>query len=266
MNDNKYKIALLSAFIGTPGKSELKITPECQQELKDFGVDIYLFNNTNKSMLEQYYTPSIENPNPSKSYFETMLDNVRFKQSIFPSEEANYSRLLAKLPKMQFYKFIPNDYDYYIWCDSKFTLCRRWLDYVLFLIERYKEYDFLVSEHSERSSIKEELDYMIYYMKKHNSENLCSKYNMAEMHYQVRTYLKDKKFKDNKLFELGFLIFSKNILKQKEFLDDWYGHNYFFTIQDQLSLPYLCFKHKIKVCSIKQRIYDMPFTMYNYLG
>ncbi len=260
----KYKIALISAFIGAPGKSELKITPECQQELKDYGVDVYLFNNANKSTLEQYYTPSIENPNPAKSHIETMLDNIRFKQSVFPSEEANYNRLLAKLPRMQFYKFIPNDYDYYVWCDSKFTLCSHWLDYVLFLIERYKEYDFLVSEHSERSSIKDELDYMIYYMKKYNSENLCSKYNMAEMHHQVRTYLKDRKFKDNKLFETGFLVFSKNILKQKEFLDDWYGHNYFFTIQDQLSLPYLCFKHNIKFYPVKQRIYDMPFTMYDY--
>jgi len=258
-----FKIALISAYIGNPGKSELKITPECKKELDNYGVDLYLFNNNHVNLLDEHYIPTSPFIKTGRSKIQNIIEHFRFSQYLYPTNEANHNRLLAKIPRMQFYKLLPKEYDYYIWCDSKFTLCSYWLEYVLFLIERYSEYDFLVSEHCERSSITEELNYMIRHMKD-KSENLCSKYNMADMYYQVHSYVKDKNFKDKKLFETGFLVFSKRILQHKEFLDDWYGHNFYYTIQDQLSLPYLCNKHKIKVYSIKQRIYDMPFTKYNY--
>ena len=271
MKSERYKIALISAFIGNGGgrNTEISLTPECEKELQAYEVDVFRFNDENVDLLKPYFVPEIKKEGIYKQSWLDKLEynfnaKFRFKQKLYPTEEDNYTRLIAKIPKIMFYKVVPNDYDYYIWCDSKFTLCEHWLKYVLFLIDRYSKYDILVSEHSERTSIRQELDYMVYHIKKYNDKNLSSRYNMNNMHYQVKSYLSDKRFNDNKLFELGCIIYSKRILQYKNFLEEWYAHNYYYTIQDQLSFPYLCRKHNVNVLGVKQRIYDLPFTTYFY--
>jgi hypothetical protein len=67
------------------------------------------------------------------------------------------------------------------------------------------------------------------------------------MKEQVNFYLSDSNFVDNKLFGLGFFIYSKKLVENKDYniFTDWFLHNCYWSIQDQLSLPYLLNKHKI---------------------
>lgn len=263
----KYRIALLSAYIGSPGKNELKITEECRRKMETYGVDVFLFNESHRELLEScaapnpVYRPS--NNDKKNGKIRDWVDAVRFRQFMFPTEKATHNRLLAKLPKMQFYRLLANEYDYYIWLDSKFTLLDDWLDVVLRWIEQYGQHDLVICYHSERNNIASEYEYMKYHARK-KSKIICSKYVLKDLYYQVQDYLSDPGFTDELLFEAGFLLYSRSILKHKEFLDAWYAHNYYYTIQDQLSLPYLLQKFNVDVFPIKQSVFKLPGTHYGY--
>lgn len=262
-----YRIALLSAYIGNPGKNELKMTEGCRRNLETYGVDVFLFNESHRDVLESCVLPT-EGYKPSDSEKErgkvrNWVDNIRFRQFMYPTEKATRNRLVAKLPKMQFYKLLDKEYDYYIWMDSKFTLLDNWLDVILKWIELYGQHDLVICRHSERNSIVSEFDYMRYHARK-KSKIICSKYVLKDMYYQVQDYLSDTSFVDDRLYEAGFMLYSKRMLNHKDFLDAWYAHNYYYTIQDQLSLPYLVQKYKIDVCQLEQSVYKLPGTKYGY--
>lgn len=262
----EYKIAIITAFIGNGGKTgELKFTPEAQAQLDTYGVDIYRFNDDNIGLLKPYYEPIIKKEDIiSESIWNKIVKaygSIKYKQEIVPSEKDNYTRLIAKIPKILFYKLIPHEYDYYIWLDSKFIIHENWLDYVLWLISNHESYDIIASKHSERNSVKEEVSFMLGHIKKQN-KGMCEKYIGVGIACQFESY--SKKFIDNRLFELTMIIFSKNIIKKKEFLEDWYSNNYYFSIQDQISFAYLINKHHINVWQIPQYVFNMPFTEHEY--
>lgn len=262
-----YRIALLSAYIGSPGKNELKMTEGCRKNLESYGVDVYLFNESQLELLELFAIPDAAfKPNgveKKRSRMRDWVDNVRFRQFMYPAEKATRNRLIAKLPKMQFYKLLDKEYDFYIWMDSKFTLLDNWLDGVLKWIELYGQHDLVICQHSERRSIESEYVYMKHHARK-KSKNICSKYVLKDMHYQIQDYLSDAGFTDDQLYEAGFLLYSRNILNHKDFLDAWYAHNYYYTIQDQLSLPYVLQKYHIDVCPLQHSVYQLPGTRYGY--
>lgn len=262
-----YRIALLSAYIGNPGKNELKITDGCRTKMEMYGVDSFLFNESHRELLEACVLPNDGfRPNDDekkRNLVKEWVDSIRFRQFMYPTEKATRNRLIAKIPKMQFYKLLDKEYDFYVWMDSKFTLLDNWLEVILQWIEQYGKHDLVVCCHSERNSIVSEYEYMKFHVRK-KSKIICSKYVLRDMYYQVQDYLSDSGFTDNRLFEAGFLLYSNNILRHKDFLDEWYAHNYYYTIQDQLSLPFLLQKHSLDVCPLEYSVYKLPGTHYGY--
>jgi len=265
-----YKIALITASIGNPDKPELILTPECEKEFKEYGVDVFRFNDKNVHLLQEHFIPIIPK---EQIYQDTFFLKLRYwirhflfnMQSEYPKKEDKYKRLVAKIPRMLFFRIIPNDYDYYIWCDSKFTLEKGWLGSILKLIEENSDKDVFSYAHSERNSIQEEFDYMRYHMRKRNpSLSLLARYNISDMDNQIYLYKKNKKFIDDSLYETGIMIYSKKLFTKTDFLDQWYANNYYLTIQDQLSFPFLLALNKINIYKINQSIFDSGFTKYNY--
>lgn len=264
----KYRIAIITAYIGNGGNTgELTISTEAQAELECYGIDIFRFSDNNLQEIEKLYIPEIKKEDYYKEKKQDKLikkiNKFKFNQKQLPSEKDNHTRLLAKIPKMLFYKLLPQKYDYYIWLDSKFTIHKHWLDYILWLIERNHEAEIITSYHSERKSIKEEYEFLFEYLRK-GDQSICTKYNFNEIANQYHFFKKKKNYIDNKLYELTMIIYSSKILNKKAFLEEWYSHNYYFSIQDQLSFPYLCYKHKINVKGIEQRVFDMPFVTHEY--
>ena len=257
------KIAILSAYIGSPGRTGLKITEECRRELDSYGVDCFLFTDNQREALEEISHPSKHIDSVGRKTFEDALVRLFYRQSSYPSLESTKNRLLAKLPKILFYKLVPQEYDYYVWVDSKFTLLDGWIKGVLDMIKEGGCFDMAVCAHSERASIKSEYKYMERYMRK-GSANLCSKYILADLHRQIHDYLSDSSFKDDSLYECGFMIFSRAVLEHKDFLEMWYAHNYYYSIQDQLSLPYLINKYSINLYPLPYSVYHLPGTKYGY--
>ena len=54
-----------------------------------------------------------------------------------------------------------------------------------------------------------------------NNDYIISRYKNEPIREQVETYLKDSNFSDNKLFNMGFFVYSKNLVKNKDFNFFW---------------------------------------------
>lgn len=263
---NKYKIAIVTAHIGdSGGTGSLSISDEARMEMLEYGVDLYSFTTDQLSELQQYYNPRFDyediiHSNMFDKIIKWYYRKIKYKQLVYPSTKNTNNRLIAKLPKMCFYYFVPDNYDYIIWLDSKFTIEKYWLKYILWLINKNSSADLIISKHSARHSVKEEVDYIL----KSNNIDLCSKYNKSELAYQIYKYNQSLYFKDIELYECGLIIYNRNIICKKEFLEEWYAHNFFYSIQDQLSFPYLVQKHRIKIATIIQDVMKMPFSSHEY--
>lgn len=265
----KYKIAIMTAFIGNAGDTgELKITPEAQAEFDRYGVDVYRFNNDNLDFLLPHAKSTLSeeqvmHKTRRDKWVYSWYENVKYKQTNRPRKEDDYTRLVAKIPKMMFYKVVPHNYDYYVWLDSKFTIHEHWLDYLLWLIDRHQEADLIVSKHSERRSVEEEVKDMLTGLKAGYS-SLWTKYYAADLAFQLYKYQQADGFVDDRLNELGMIVYSSKMLAKSQFAEEWYAHNCFFTIQDQISFPFVSKKHNLKVASVSQSVYEVPFLTHEY--
>lgn len=154
-----------------------------------------------------------------------------------------HSRTKAKIPKML--DWLENDADYYIWFDSKFKVTNN--NFVEELIHDLGDHDFGLLKHPNRNSIKSELEFMEYEMLSLENSYLIDRYDGERMRDQVEFYLKDPNFVDDKLFAMGFFVYSKKLIENRDYnvLTDWFFHNCYWSIQDQLSIPYLLSKHNI---------------------
>lgn len=258
-----YKIAIISAFIGNGGNTgSICFTDAARRQLDGYGVDIYMFTDKDIDLLRKESNPKCDVRIIGEN-IRRRLFKMKYRQKIYPKSVDNETRLLAKIPKILFYKIVPEEYDYYIWLDSKFTIDEHWLDYVLWLIDSRPSFDIMTSIHSDRKSIKNEFDFM-WKLAKKNDLGVQQKYNVAEIAFQCDEYRRKKWFADDILYELTMIVYSKSILAKKKFCEEWYAHNVKFSIQDQISFPYLCKKYGIKVCPIFQYVFDMPFAIHEY--
>lgn len=265
----KYKIAIMTAFIGNAGNTgELKITPEAQAEFDNYGIDVYRFNNDNLDQLLPHVKPTLtEEEVVCRTRHDLRVyrwyEKVRYKQTNRPKKEDDHTRLVAKIPKMMFYKVVPLEYDYYVWLDSKFTIYEHWLDYLLWLLGKYPNADLITSRHSARSSVEEEVLDMLKGLKAGYS-SLYMKYYAPDLAFQLYKYQQSPGFVDDCLNELTMIVYSSRMLGKTQFGEEWYAHNCHFTIQDQLSFPFLCKKHHVKVASVCQDVFNMPFVTHEY--
>jgi hypothetical protein len=94
---------------------------------------------------------------------------------------------------------------------------------------------------------------------------LLERYEGEPIEDQVSTYLQDETFIDNSLYSLGFFIYKKSLVQSiNNLMTDWFFHNCYWSVQDQLSMPYLLHKHKIVPNKFDfEAIYNNPYATYN---
>lgn len=218
------KIRLITASFGTDKK---QLTINAPLIYKDYSIDVVYYNNDN--------TASRIN-------------------SLHP-------RTKGKIPKMMEWYEHP-DYDYYIWIDSKFTILEGFLEN-LFEFINVSDADLFFFNHPQRDSIKDELDFMMEMMK-NGSPYLLRRYEGEEMEKQVNTYLADESFVDDKLFYCGLFMYKRSLVENKHtnIMIDWLLHCVLYSIQDQLSFPYLLHKYKVKYKVYDKALLDCKFIKY----
>lgn len=176
-----------------------------------------------------------------------------------PRKKAMSPRLRGKIPKMVVWEDHPG-YDYYIWMDAGFSISdasaiERMVDQCL------NDVDICLFRHSFRHSVKQELDFVVSLMHTGN-QYLLDRYEGERMIEQVQSYSKDATWIDNVLFECGTFIYSKNIVANKEHnvMKEWFYHNCIWSVQDQLSLPYLLHKFGIRYKLLEGNVYSNTYT------
>lgn len=167
-------------------------------------------------------------------------------------------RLVGKIPKMLAWKLYPG-YDRYMWIDQMFSL--RNPDAVdWFIKELGDDNDVLFFPHSARTSIKSEFEFVDSLMKVDN-QYLISRYENERMKEQIDDYLNDDAFNDNFLIEAGAFMYNPRIVENKEHnvLKEWFYQNCLYSVQDQLSLPYVLQKFNIQIKFADTSIYDCKY-------
>jgi hypothetical protein len=168
-----------------------------------------------------------------------------------------HPRLKGKIPKML--QWMEKEAEYYIWIDSKFDVISD--TFIYDTIEALQNYDIILCKHTARSSISDECKFVVDAISNHD-QYVKDRYDGEKIQEQTQEYLKDKTFIDDKLFALGFFAYSKNLVKNKEYnlMTDWFFHNCYWSIQDQISFPYLLHKHKVNY-----KIFDFHMFKNSYI-
>ena len=167
-------------------------------------------------------------------------DFIKFNSENFPFNQVADSRLKSKYPKMRPFDYYPG-YDWYFWFDSKFVFKKNF-DFDSFLKNIDLANNHLVlCKHPHRSSIFEEVAFMNNEINKKN-QYLVKRYDMKCINKQARQYMSDKKFIDDRLFAMGFFGFHRSAYK---LMTEWFNHNERFSLQDQISFPYVLSKYNL---------------------
>lgn len=189
----------------------------------------------------------------STSYNDFNVLNNR-QNSIHP-------RLKGKIPKML--EWINVEADYYIWLDAPFEIVSEY--FVQNTLNSLGDNDICLCKHNCRTTIKDEFNFVDSSMK-NGDEYIISRYAGEDIEEQVEVYLNDNTFVDNNLFEMGYFVYSKKLIENRDYnlMTDWFFHNCYYSVQDQLSLPYLLHKHKINYSTFKFDVFNNPDAIYRF--
>jgi hypothetical protein len=182
------------------------------------------------------YTPQVmpQNWECSINYFDD--NNFQDRKHAF------LPRLRAKIPKMLGWQLIPG-HNYYIWLDACYILANP--NSIMWLVEQIGDADMAVLKHPDRNTIRGEYEFVAVYMTR-NSKFLLDRYDGEPMKQQVEMYLSDSSFKDDKLYHMAAFIYKPN-KKACEALECWYRHCCLYSVQDQLSFPYISRSLKLNI-------------------
>lgn len=143
----------------------------------------------------------------------------------------DHPRLVAKIPKMTPWRF--TDCDAAVWVDASFQIHNGFSEWVREHLERE---EFLVWKHPEsRDCIRQEME-------------LCggwAKYAAWPMREQVESYFAEGFPEHYGLWACG-VVGWRFTDTAREFGQTWLQEQYRWTIQDQIALPYLLWKHRRK--------------------
>lgn len=187
------------------------------------------------------------------------FDFINLDNNSFPLRpNAMHPRLCGKIPKMMAWELY-SDYDIYIWVDAPFSFNKE--TSLEWYISQLGDKQAAFFEHPQRKTVGEELEFMETLMKQGN-EYLLSRYKGEPMRKQYEYYI-NQGFIDDNLFACTSFIYSKDLVKNREYniMKEWFLHNCMWSVQDQLSLPYLLQKFKVDYNIIKGNSYEILLNL-----
>jgi len=179
---------------------------------------------------------------------------ARFNDSSFPPrDKAMTSRLQPGIVKMFGWQVMPG-FDFYIWVDGSKTIISP--DFGSFMMDELGSADMAIFKHPERKTVKEEYGFVKEKMAAGN-EYLLSRYKGEFLDEQYRVIAEDRLFQDTRLFASTGFVYRPNARVKAAFKEWWY-HKTRYLLHDQLALPYVLARAKVKVNVIDHSIYKFP--------
>lgn len=177
--------------------------------------------------------------------FETVV--WRSTDTTFPPRlRAMSPRMQARLPKCFGWEMVPGC-DIYVWLDASFAIPSphsvRWL------IDGLD--DFVCFRHPVRNSIRDEAEYLA--ARAHTSY-ISRRYDGERLEAQL-SILTDEGYVDDRLYAGGIFAYRDSAVMRAA-MTDWWLNQSKYHLNDQLSLPYVLWKHRARVSVVPGDIYD----------
>ena len=159
-------------------------------------------------------------------------------QEAFPP--AHFSnRLRAKYFKIMASSMSRHQHaDVIIWIDSQFQILTPM--FISWVLEQLGDKDMIVFPHHERNCIYKEQEFITTKMRQQDNY-LITRYRNQPIQEQVKYYDLQEYPKDNNLYSCGLFAYRVNDTT-RNLMREWWEHNIQWSIQDQLSLPYVMHK------------------------
>ena len=157
----------------------------------------------------------------------------------FPSRHLSmHPRMKAKIPKMLEWKFINSEW--YIWMDSSVRLKEK--DPVDKILEYVGNNQLCLFKHSYGNTIEFEAKRVLQDLK-NKKEYISRRYSGEPIKEQLSHYLNDPNFNDENLFGMTFFVYNKSL---SNLMEEWFMQNMIWSLEDQISFPYVLYKSKVK--------------------
>ena len=174
----------------------------------------------------------------------------RWTDKTFPPRfRSMIPRLQAKIPKMFGWE-MASGHDLYLWLDGTFILWR--FGTVRWFVEQLGQADFAIFAHPSRETIRDEAR-MLREALAIWDPYICSRYEREFLDEQMGAIPTD--YPDDRLYAAGAFIY-RDLPKTRAALTDWWVHTSRYHTDDQLSLPYVLWKHKVAVKVLPGFFYD----------
>jgi len=181
------------------------------------------------------------------------FDFHRFTDNDFPPIIGLTPRMQYRIPKTHGWQMKPG-YDTYLWLDGTFTLGLP--DSLAYFLSRLDDADMLLFRHPWRQTMSEEAEHIDDHLRR-GKPYITSRYKNGLHMEQLEVCLSDPGFVDDRLYTSTVFMYRNTPKVQAMLKDWWYQGSRYFTC-DQIVLPYLVWKHKLKVNVIEENQYEMP--------
>ena len=188
------------------------------------------------------------------------VSTAYYTDSNTPSRHlAMHPRLKSKIPKMMEWRNI--DSDWYVWIDSSLKLKNNFLDLPAQILKVAGDNPLVLFRHTAGTSIREEAQRVLISMK-NNHEYLIKRYTGEPIQEQVTYYYGDPNFQDNQLFATGFFAYHRSATPM---LQEWFNHTIMWSLQCQISFPYVLQKSGLKYSIFEGVINgDNPYVTWHW--
>ena len=158
-------------------------------------------------------------------------------------------RLNAKIPKCRPDFFLSTNKT--VWVDASMKVDSKWL--LRQTKNHISDNSIVLFRHPERSSILQESSYCANF----------EKYRNWPIQQQVNFY-KSLGFKDDFGLWAGGLLIRNSSEEMIDFGNSWLIENFIWSIQDQISLPYLAWKQDLNLIPLTENLYNAPITFFGH--
>lgn len=163
-----------------------------------------------------------------------------------PPPRYEHPRLSAKYFKMLSHRVL-REYRYTVWIDGSVTI--RDQGFPEALLSYAEDSGFALFRHPDRSCIYDEAEYSI----------AMPKYRGQSINEQVSYYESQGYPRKNGLFAGGLLARDSSRRRVRRLCRHWLRENVRWTYQDQLSLPYVFWKHGFTPGVFPHNLWDNPW-------
>lgn len=151
------------------------------------------------------------------------------------------NRLKGKYFKTQVHRFL--DHEIFIWIDGSIEVIDG--HFITWVLENLRDTDMVITAHSERNNVYDEINYITTMMKT-GSSYLLKRYAKQPFKEEYQFYLKEGLPENYPLYNCFFIARRNNVLINSAF-NDWWDITLRYTNFDQCAMSYIAWKHQLNI-------------------